>query len=100
MVLRNGVKFDLLIAADKKSRGIEEDQLAPSVKGLFGRGGPKVQQAGLKMGDVIVAVDGKTGSMTESDFLAYLRLTHGPNDSVKLTILRGDSRSDVTVPMW
>lgn len=98
--LRQGVKFEPLIGAEKAKRGLGEDQMALVIKGLFGKGGPKVQQAGLKAGDVIVAVDDKTAVLTESDFLAYLRLTHGPKDSVKLTILRGDSRSDVTVPMW
>jgi predicted metalloprotease with PDZ domain len=98
--LRQGVKFEPLPAADKKSRGIDDDALAMVVKGLFGKGGPKVQQAGLKMNDVIVAVDDKTQAMTESDFLVYLRLTHGPKDSVKFTVLRGDERRDLTVPLW
>jgi len=52
------------------------------------------------MNDVIVAVDAKTAAMTESDFLVYLRLTHGPKDSVKFTVLRGDQRRDLTVPLW
>jgi hypothetical protein len=98
--LRQGVKFDPLPAEEKRRRGIQPDQLALAVKGLFGKGGPKVKEAGVQMNDVIVAVDGKTESMTESEFLAYLRLNHGPQDSVRLTILRGDSRRDLTVPMW
>jgi hypothetical protein len=98
--LRQGVKFDPLLEVEKSNRGIRGDGLALVVKGLFGKGGPKVQQAGLKQGDVIVAVDGKTDAMTEGDFLAYLRLTHGPGESVKLTILRGAARSEVTVPLW
>jgi serine protease Do len=98
--LRQGVKFEPLPAADKKSRGIAEDELALVVKGLFGKGGPKVQQAGLKMNDLIVAIDGKTDAISESDFLVYLRLTHGPKDSVKFTVLRGDQRRDLTVPLW
>jgi S1-C subfamily serine protease len=67
---------------------------------LFGTRAAKVQQAGLRMNDVIVAVDGKTGAMTESDFLVYLRLTHGPKDSVKFAVLRGNERRDVTIPLW
>jgi len=98
--LRQGVKFEPLSAADKKSRGIDEKALALVVKGLFGKGGPKVQQAGLQMNDVIVAVDGKTEALTESQFLVNLRLQHGPQDSVKLTVLRGDQRRDFTVPLW
>ena len=98
--LRQGVKFELLPAEEKKKRGIGEDELALVVKGLFGKGGPKVQVAGIRQNDVIVAVDGKSEALTESDFLVYLRLTHGPKDSVKFTILRGDQRRDLTVPLW
>ena len=70
------------------------------VKGLFGKGGPKVQQAGLKQGDVIVAVEGKSEPLSESDFLVNLRTQRGPKDSVKLTILRGKERQELTVPLW
>jgi hypothetical protein len=98
--LRQGVKFEPLPAEEKKKRGIGEDELALVVKGLFGKGGPKVQAAGIRQNDVIVAVDGKTGAMTESEFLVDLRLNHGPKDSVKFTILRGDQRQDLTVPLW
>lgn len=70
------------------------------IKGLFGPRASALQKAGLKAGDVIVAIDGKTTEMTESQFLAYLRLTHGPDDSVKLTVLRGKNRQELTVPMW
>jgi serine protease Do len=98
--LRQGVKFDPLPAADKKSRGVADDRLALVVKNLFGNGGPKVKEAGLAMNDVIVAIDGKSEAMNESDFLTYLRLTHGPKDSVKFTILRGSERQEITIPMW
>jgi serine protease Do len=98
--LRQGVKFEPLPAAERASRGLKENELALVVKGLFGKGGPKVQQAGLKQGDVIVAVDGKSEPLSESDFLVYLRTQHGPKDSVKFTIFRGKERQDLTVPLW
>ncbi len=89
-----------LSAADKKNRGIEPDELALAVKGLFGKGAPKLQAAGLRNGDVIVAVDGKSEGMTESAFLANLRLAHGPKDSVKFTVLRGEKTEELTIQMW
>ena len=98
--LRQGLKTEPLSAADKKSRGLDEDDLALAVKGMFGKGGPKLQQAGLQMNDLIVAVDGKTDAMSESDFLIWLRLNHGPQDSVKFTVLRGDDPRELTIPMW
>lgn len=98
--LRQGLKVEPLSAADKKNRGIEPDELALAVKGLFGKGAPKLQAAGLRNGDVIVAVDGKSEGMTESAFLANLRLAHGPKDSVKFTVLRGEKTEELTIPMW
>lgn len=98
--LRQGIKFEPLPAAEKKNRGIDEDGLALVVKNMYGKAAPKVQAAGVRQNDVIVAVDGQTEAMTESDFLVYLRLKHGPKDSVKFTILRGDQRRDLTVPLW
>jgi S1-C subfamily serine protease len=52
------------------------------------------------MNDIVVAIDDKTKAMTESDFLAYLRLNHGPQDSVQLTVLRNGHRQELVIPMW
>jgi hypothetical protein len=98
--LRQGLKVEPLTPADKKSRGIEDDNLALAVKGLFGKGAPKLQEAGLRNGDIIVAVDGKSDDMSESTFLASLRLDHGPKDSIKFTVLRGEKKQELTIPMW
>jgi hypothetical protein len=98
--LRQGLKVEPLPAAEKSSRGLDGDALALVIKGLFGLGGQKLQQLGLKTGDVIVAVDGKSQAMNESEFLIDLRLQHGPQDSVKFTILRGAERKELQVPMW
>jgi len=98
--LRHGLATAPLSAADKKKRGIEDEGLALVVKGLFGKGAAPLQKAGLRAGDVIVAIDGKSTNLTESQFLIYLRLQHGPRDNVKLTVLRGENRMELTVPMW
>jgi hypothetical protein len=98
--LRQGLQVTPLSAAQKQMRGIPEDGLALVVKGLFGKGGPLLQKAGLKNGDIIVAIDGKTVAMTETEFLVYLRLTHGPGDSVRFTVLRKEGREDLKIPMW
>ncbi len=98
--LRYGLKTEPLPAADKKARGIDEDLLALAVKGMHGKGGPKLSEAGLRMNDVIVAIDGHSEPMTESEFLIYVRLKHGPKDSVKFTVLRGNDRRELTIRMW
>ncbi len=98
--LRQGVKLEPLSAAEKAQHGIGADRLALVAKGLFGRGGPKVKAAGLQVNDVVIAVNGQTQAMTETDFLAYLRLQHGPKDSIRLKVLRGDNTRELTIPLW
>jgi len=53
------------------------------------------QQAGLKVGDVITAIDGQTVN-TNSD-LAGALLSDTPGAKVKLTIMRGATQSTITV---
>jgi len=100
--LRHGVKLDPLPVADKEKRGIGADQMALVVKNIYApQGKPHAAiKAGLKPNDVIVAVNGKSDATNESDFFVNLRLSHGPSDSVKLTILRGNERQELTVPLW
>ncbi len=96
--LRYGLWTKRLSNAEKQQRGIPADGLALIVDNVFGNAAP-LQQAGLRKGDIIVAVDGKTG-MNESQFLAYIRLNHPPGDKINLTILRGDQRQELEVPTW
>ena len=98
--LRQGLKVEPLSDEDKARLGVSPDSLALVVKNLFGKSAKALPDAGIKKDDVIVTVDGKTNAMTESDFLVNLRLTHGPKDSVKLTILRDGQRHELSVPMW
>ena len=76
------------------------DRLALVVKDMQAERTTGPRKAGLRVGDVIIAVDGKTGAMTESQFLAYVRLSHPPGDCVRLTVLRGKEHLDLTIPMW
>jgi predicted metalloprotease with PDZ domain len=98
--LRYGLLATSLTAAEKRQRDIAADRLALMVKEMAPPRTAPLRQAGLRVGDLIVAVDGKTGAMTESQFLTYVRLNHPPGDQVKLTVLRGQERRDLPVPMW
>jgi serine protease Do len=98
--LRQGVKFEELPAAERAKLGLTDNQLALVIKGLYGRGGPKLQQAGFKVGDVIVAIDGKDTRLTESQFLTFHRLNYGPQDRIKFTIQRGGKRQDISIQSW
>lgn len=55
------------------------------------------QQAGLKSGDVIVAVDGQP--ISDSNDLASAVTAQAPGKQVKLTVVRGSSRLTVTVTL-
>jgi predicted metalloprotease with PDZ domain len=98
--LRYGLRTVPLPAAEKKQATLAADRLALVVKDLEAKRTAGPRNAGLRVGDVIVAVDGKSGAMTESQFLAYVRLNHPPGDQVKLTVQRGKKRLHLTVPMW
>jgi len=98
--LRQGLKTEPLPEDQKASRGLASNSLALVVKNLYGKSATALPAAGIKKDDIIVAVDGQTTAMTESEFLVHLRLNHGPKDSVKLTILRDGQRHDFEVPMW
>jgi hypothetical protein len=98
--LRFGLHTVALSAAEKKKAKLAADGLALVVKGMEGKRTAGPSKAGLRVGDVIVAVDGKTAAMTESQFLAHVRLKHPPGDRVKLTVLRRKERLELTIPMW
>jgi len=98
--LRQGFKTEPLAAEAKQSRGLSAEALALEVKGLYGKSGPHLKKFDLKQGDVIVGVDGRSEAMNESEFLVQLRTKYGPNDTVKLTVLRGSERKELSIPLW
>ena len=98
--LRYGFWAVPLSAADKSQRNVPADSFAFRVKNLYAPRAGKLKDAGMREGDVIVAVDGKTEAMTESQFIAYLRLAHPPGDTIRFTLLRQGKREELEVPMW
>jgi hypothetical protein len=98
--LRYGLLTAPLSAAEKRERDVPAEGLALVVKMMAAERTAPLREAGLRVGDVITAVDGKTSAMTESQFLAHVRLEHPPGGRVKLTVLRGKVRLDLTIPMW
>ena len=49
--------------------------------------------AGVQVGDVLVAYDGKTDLIRDTDVLAYGVTARKPGDKVSLTVVGGGSRS-------
>jgi hypothetical protein len=98
--LRQGFKTTPLSGEEKRKRDLAADQMALMVEGMFSPRTAPLKDAGIQLKDVIVAVDGKTNLMNETQFLVYLRLAHPPGDKATFTVLRGKERKDVVVPMW
>jgi S1-C subfamily serine protease len=98
--LRYGLQTAPLSAAERKQADLAADRLALKVKHMEPERTAGPRKAGLRVGDVIIAVDGKTAAMTESQLLAHVRLRHPPGDQLKLTVLRRKEHLDLTIPMW
>ncbi len=96
--LRPGIWTLPLSNAEKQQRGLPADALALRLKWTFGKS-ELAKSSGLREGDVIVAVDGKSAVMNESQFLAYVRTAHPPTDKMRLTVLRGSERQEILLSL-
>ncbi len=98
--LRQGLHLVTLSQAERKKRGVEPDIFAFKVQNMYGPGPEPLRKAGLKVGDVILAVDGRTDFATETQLWVYVRLAHAPGSRMKLGLLRGDKKMELEVPAW
>jgi len=90
------VHGDDLPAAEKESLGLTPRQLA------FRQGAFVPQaaaQAGIRIGDVIVGVEGKRLEMTGRQFEMYMRLYHQVGATVHYDIVRGQERLKISVKL-
>lgn len=56
-------------------------------------------QAGLKVGDVIIALDGKPMTMTPQEFQLHVRLNCKKGETLKLTVLRNGNTMELELPL-
>jgi len=88
-----GVEITDLTARTVLNRGL------PSANGVLierpGTGSP-AEMAGLKAGDVIIAMDG-TAVKNVGEFTSYLGENKSPGDKLRLTVVRGSSQIEVTI---
>lgn len=87
---------DDLTAEEKKALGLPATALAL-------RQGPFVSEAarlaGVRAGDVIVGIDGKTPATTARQFLASVRIEREAGERVRYRVLRDGEYLDVTVTL-
>jgi hypothetical protein len=57
------------------------------------------KRAGFQKDDVLIAFDGQTGRMSESDLLAYALQRKRPGDEVPVTVLRNGEKKSLTLAL-
>lgn len=84
----------------RKERGLNQEGLGLLVKHV-GQFGPHAaaRNAGFKVNDVIIELDGKKDRLTESAMLGELVQNKKPGEKVKTVVLRGDQRVELMLPM-
>ncbi len=100
LALRRDVRFESLSMERRRQLNIARDALAFEIKAMYGPGPDPLRRAGVKVGDIIVGIDGRTDLATETMFLSYLRLKYGPGDKVPLTMIRDGKQAVLEVPAW
>jgi hypothetical protein len=91
-----GLLLEELPADERRRAGIADDSLALRVKhaGEYGDHAT-AKNAGVRNGDVIVAIDGSSARMRETDVLAYSVREKAPGDTIRLSILRGQEKKEI-----
>jgi S1-C subfamily serine protease len=90
----------LLESLDERPAGVPKTGMALRAKHV-GQYGPHAaaKNAGFQGGDVIVAFDGKTDLLRETDLLAHALRTRKPGEKVAVTIVRGGQTKEMMLPM-
>ena len=78
----------------RKQLGIEDGKLAIRINFIWGKW---TRQAGIKNGDVVVAIDGQESDMTIRQLQAYLHLNRNWGDKIPLVIRRGGKELKLTM---
>ena len=95
-----GIKLDDLSDDDRRKRGLDLDGLALFAKhvGRYGKHGAAKRQ-GFQNNDVIIEIDGRRDRMTESEFIGMMIRNYQPGRKVPATVLRGQRRLQLKIPV-
>lgn len=95
-----GMKLDALSDAERREHRLPPGQTALLVRhvGEYGEHA-RAKQAGVQKGDILIAYDGRTDLLTESQLLAYGMQQKKPGDQVELSLLRNGQRKTVTITL-
>ncbi len=100
-----GMAFGGMVLVDltdeeRTARGLPKDKLALFVKGLgqYGKHAA-AKNAGFQKDDVLLELNGQSARITEGELLGQLLQTTKPGEKLKTTVLRGDQRKELMLPM-
>ncbi len=95
-----GMVLQDLTSEERRQRGLAKDSLALQVKGLgqYGKHAA-AKNAGFQKEDVVVEIDGRSAHVTEGELIGQLLRKTRPGDQLKTTVLRGDKRVELLLPM-
>jgi hypothetical protein len=84
----------------RATRGIDKGDLALLVKfvGQYNNHAA-AKRAGFQKDDVLVQVGGLKKRMSEGEFMGTLLQNNFPGEKLKTTVLRGDQRVELMLPM-
>lgn len=93
-----GMKMDVMNDSQLRQRGLPANSLGLEIKhvGQYGEHA-RAKQAGFRKDDILIAVEGKTAPMNESQLLAYL-IAKPPGAKIPVTVLRGNQRLQMQIP--
>ena len=91
-----GLLLEDLTDADRQSAGLAPGTLALRVKhaGEYGDHAT-AKNAGVRKGDIIIAVDGRSDPLRETDLIAHAMQKKLPGDGLELVVLRGKERKEL-----
>jgi len=82
--------------AERKRLRIADDNMAIRVTSIWGNW---TRAAGIKSGDVVVSVDGKSDAKTIRHIHAHLQMNHDWGDQVELVVLRKGKKLKLTMKL-
>jgi hypothetical protein len=95
-----GLVLEDLGDADRRKAGLTDSSLALRIKHVGEYGDHAVaKRAGFQKGDVIVELDGASDRLSETGFLAYTVQQKLPRDQLAITVLRGQRRVELKLPL-
>ncbi|MGH7202352.1 MAG: Trx7/PDZ domain-containing (seleno)protein, partial [Planctomycetaceae bacterium] len=99
-IATGGMKLNDLSEAERRRAGLAENDLALRAEhvGQYGEHAA-AKRAGFQKGDVLTAIDGQSGRMSESDLFAYVLNRKETGERIAVTVLRDGRRIELTLPV-